>query len=543
MRLLTEVLAAALLTSSRRADLAIKLGWAAVDTLHAGTVTGLLSQAVDQAAPSETRAELQFLLAFALSQAGEDVHRQRSLLAEAVAGLASRPDLLVRALLAMAIASPLDVPQAEEVKWLNRALKALNEVDDRLMQVFVLGKAAALLVVFGDPAWREVTDRVVRITGDAPQQRREANAYWSVGLAACYAGHLPTAGRLLAKGLQAEAARENRRTGTLLRSGLALLHLLEGSWEGLAEETGVLLGEADECTPARIDLELVHGSLMLARGSLDEAAERLRSVISDVREIGAYEILPLWAAAAARAAMAQDNLAEALGALSTLTYAMKGKPYWSAACWALPWAVETWVRAGQEAEAHGLVDRAKAGLSGLDAPLAPAALSLSRGILTGSVDDLITAADLYEAVPVPYEAARARERAARSLFEAGQESAAEVQLRRALSAYDRLGAAWDHARTARLARQHGMPPTRRHGGGRRGYGTELSPQERTVAELAALGHTYKEIAAKLFISHRTVDKHMGSIMRKKGARSRAELAYRLSSDETEDESKDGKVTP
>jgi DNA-binding NarL/FixJ family response regulator len=129
------------------------------------------------------------------------------------------------------------------------------------------------------------------------------------------------------------------------------------------------------------------------------------------------------------------------------------------------------------------------------------------------------------------------------MFEAGQAPAAEVQLKRALLTYDRLGATWDHARAARLARQRGVALARRHGGGRRSYGTELSPQERAVAELAALGHTNKEIAAKLFISYGTVDKHMRSIMRKKGARSRTELAYRLASGDYADASKDGEITP
>jgi DNA-binding CsgD family transcriptional regulator len=197
---------------------------------------------------------------------------------------------------------------------------------------------------------------------------------------------------------------------------------------------------------------------------------------------------------------------------------------------------------GQEAEARRFLDRTEASLSGLDAPLAPAALSYGRGILTGSVDDLITAADFYAAVPVPYEAARARERAARSLLDAGQASAAGAQLKRALAVYDRLGASWDHARAARLARQHGVALERRYAGGRRGYGDELSPQERTVADLAAQGHTNKEIAAKLFISHRTVDKHMSSVMRKMGARSRADLAYRLASAELAGDSKDAEAS-
>jgi DNA-binding CsgD family transcriptional regulator len=542
MRLLTEVLAGAPLTSSRRGDLAIKLGWAALDTLHASAVIGPVSQALEHSTSAHQRAELQFLLALALGQAGEDLERQRGLLADAVPNLEGRPDLLAWALLAMAIVSPPGIPLAEDVKWLNRALEALNEVDDRLLQVFVLGKAGSLLVLLGDPAWRGIADRVQRITDDTPRQRREANAYYSIGLTASYAGHLLTAERLLTKGLQAAAAQENRRTEMLLRSGLAVFYLLHGTWTGLSEETAILLRELGDYALGRIDVELVSGCLALARGDLGEAGERLGTVTALVRETGAYEVLPVAAGSAVRVASARGDMAEALATLDILGDAIDAKGLWPTGCWALPSAVETWMNAGQEAEARGFLDRAEAGLSGLDAPLAPAALSYGRGILTGSVNDLITAADLYEAVPAPYEAARASERAARSLFDAGQVSAAGVQLKRALSAYDRLGAAWDHTRAARLARQHGVALARRHGG-RHSYGTELSPQERTVAELAATGRTNKEIAAKLFISHRTVEKHMGSIMRKKGARSRAELAYRLASDELADDSKDGGITP
>jgi DNA-binding CsgD family transcriptional regulator len=331
----------------------------------------------------------------------------------------------------------------------------------------------------------------------------------------------------------------------LLRSGLAVFHLLHGTWTGLPEETAILLRELSDYALGRLDVELVSGCLALARGDLDEAGERLGTVTALVRETGAYEVLPVAVGSAVRVASARGDMAGALDTLGILGHvdAMDAKGVWPTACWVLPSAVETWVNAGQRAEAHRFLDRAGAGLRGLDAPLAPAALSYGRGILTGSANGLVTAADLYEAVPMPYEAARASERGAGLLFDAGEAPAAEVQLKRALLTYDRIGATWDHARAARLARQHGIALTRRHGGGRRSYGTELSPQERTVAELAALGHTNKEIAAKLFISYRTVDKHMGSIMRKKGARSRAELAYRLASAETAGESKNGEITP
>ncbi len=55
----------------------------------------------------------------------------------------------------------------------------------------------------------------------------------------------------------------------------------------------------------------------------------------------------------------------------------------------------------------------------------------------------------------------------------------------------------------------------------------LSPRERRVLELMALGRRNKVIARELGISHRTVEIHRGRAMRKTGARSLAELLVLL----------------
>jgi hypothetical protein len=57
----------------------------------------------------------------------------------------------------------------------------------------------------------------------------------------------------------------------------------------------------------------------------------------------------------------------------------------------------------------------------------------------------------------------------------------------------------------------------------------LTPQERQIAELAAGGLTNKQIAQRLFLSHRTVGGHLHRIFPKLGVTSRAALRDALTS--------------
>jgi DNA-binding NarL/FixJ family response regulator len=57
----------------------------------------------------------------------------------------------------------------------------------------------------------------------------------------------------------------------------------------------------------------------------------------------------------------------------------------------------------------------------------------------------------------------------------------------------------------------------------------LAKREAEVARLVAAGLSNKQIGARLFISERTVDSHIRSIMNKLGFNSRAQIAVWISS--------------
>ena len=76
----------------------------------------------------------------------------------------------------------------------------------------------------------------------------------------------------------------------------------------------------------------------------------------------------------------------------------------------------------------------------------------------------------------------------------------------------------------------GAAGRRRHDRRRRGVAPLLTPHELQVARLVVGGASNRDLAAKLFISPRTVESHLTSIFRKLGVRNRQELAARAIDD-------------
>jgi DNA-binding CsgD family transcriptional regulator len=124
----------------------------------------------------------------------------------------------------------------------------------------------------------------------------------------------------------------------------------------------------------------------------------------------------------------------------------------------------------------------------------------------------------FARLDMPFEAACAQLELARSLAPGARDAAAS-EARLALTAFERIGAARHADAAARLLRQVGA------GGRSRAAGRgDLTARESEVLALLAAGLSNAEIAGRLYISRRTAEHHVASILAKLGLRRRAEAA-------------------
>lgn len=128
------------------------------------------------------------------------------------------------------------------------------------------------------------------------------------------------------------------------------------------------------------------------------------------------------------------------------------------------------------------------------------------------------ALEAHERLPQPFELGRTLLAQGSIERRAKHRAAAREALTRALELFDTLGAAlWAEKAAAELARIPGRAPS----------SGELGETERRIAELVADGLTNKEVAAKLFVTVRTVEANLTKAYAKLGVRSRTELVGRL----------------
>jgi DNA-binding CsgD family transcriptional regulator len=327
------------------------------------------------------------------------------------------------------------------------------------------------------------------------------------------------------------AARERSALGplalglSLASSGLA--------WLGDHLQAYAMAGEAVDLLDTlgyRVEPGVAHETLALecaARGRQAESLALLQRAEEVMRRTGFTEMRPHLAHAVIDCALSRGDLDQVVAVAEDQIRRHGGAGQLLEPLGVAPWLVEAYLGLGRDSDARDLARRHFELNADSRHPYIAGMVARCQGLVA---DDLEHAAAEFDRaigcqieVGDRAESGRTRLRYGMRLRRAGQRVAARAQLRDAaadFAAVDHL--AWAERAVAELAATGERVRSRR-----RPVTQALSSQETRVALLVAQGMTNREVATALFLSPKTIEHHLGSVLRKRGLRSRTELAREM----------------
>ncbi len=187
-------------------------------------------------------------------------------------------------------------------------------------------------------------------------------------------------------------------------------------------------------------------------------------------------------------------------------------------------AADQWAR-----RADGATRDRQLGIETSFARRATAAVALARGDAAEGARIALDGAARADGASAPVEAGRCRILAAKALVQAGRRAEAIAELGDAAEQLGRVGAHGYRSQAEDALLRLGGRARRRAtvtAGPEDGL-KSLTAREREVAELVHRGLTNRDIATAIFISEKTVERHLSRIFAKLGLSRRTELALRV----------------
>jgi DNA-binding NarL/FixJ family response regulator len=306
--------------------------------------------------------------------------------------------------------------------------------------------------------------------------------------------------------------------GLLLGEDAQALKLSGQEGLRLAEDTGQLNTAAQHLA----SLALVSA----IQGDAETARVRSRAALklAAAHRVGVVEARGAWALAYLDLAAGRHR--EAAARLRTAAWTGHGQGHLVIQVMATPQFVEAAVRIGEIAEAQAALAVFERWVSSTRSPDRLALAARCRALLTpqDEAEELYAEAlDLHQQGECAFERARTQLLLGGALRRARHRRSSREHLHGALETFERLGTrSWaDQARAELRASGESVRP-RQHA-----TTADLTPQQLQIARLAAAGATNREIAGRLYLSHRTVEHHLSKIFTKLEIRSRVELAKLL----------------
>ncbi|WP_153183124.1 helix-turn-helix transcriptional regulator, partial [Streptomyces sp. E5N91] len=358
-----------------------------------------------------------------------------------------------------------------------------------------------------------------------------------VGTAAIYADRLSQVRdaslRLVEQG-RSSAAPVRRCLAALMHLSLDYYHT--GRWDHtmrLAGE-GLVLCDEHGYRYFKWELQYVQAIVAAAQGKLETSEALTADIIRWAAPRGANGVQRLASHAKGLGALASGDFEAAFRHTAAVSPPGELAPHVPHAMWSGMDLVEAAIRTGrsEEAAAHATAMRESS-----MADLSPRLALLVRACeaLTTSGDDILRLFDQalasVEDGQWPFDVARVRLFYGENLRRRRATKEAREQLVAALDAFERLGAApWAKRASAELRATGYTGPAIEPA-----KSVSLTAQEWQIAKLAASGLTNKQIAERLFLSHRTVGTHLYQIYPKLGISSRTALRDALDSLAHEDD--------
>ncbi|WP_433328251.1 ATP-binding protein [Spirillospora sp. CA-294931] len=511
---LSEVLADPEISIADTNRLATKLCGYALTGLPGGALTarveGLLS---DPRLAPDVRGEVHLWFGLLLQRETGELDRGADEITQAIDLLGDQPERIVRGL--AAIAGPYlgtaSIP--EHRVSLGQVEEIIDRLPTRAPRTALLATTLGGRLIIGDPStWERIAQLPSPSEVDDPDELHHlARAFCNLADACSWIGHYSQAREFLRNGIAlAERVAAFYVVGTAEATAVRL-DWLSGRWSGLEQRIDRLV-ETYADLLLTTDLNLTRGWLATARGEWGRAEKAFRAA-------SRQHVFPVGISAAGGMAgmlLSRGEAAAAEEHVERAVTTLRNKGAWAWSGDVLPQAVDCYLATGRADAAHQLVTETTAGLKGIDAPLAHAALTSCRARLAATTDEAHQlyreAIALHQSLGLPYRTTQLTEQAG------GTDTATLDAL---AQSYTSLGATVDAARCRHRIRSTGAAtPSPR---GRRGYGTELSPREQDVARLLAGGHTNREIAQALFLSRRTVEEYVAKVRRKLNAPSRHDV--------------------
>ena len=406
----------------------------------------------------------------------------------------------------------------EAVNMFGQILAAADRFpDDADLHVVVRNGLGQSLVALGqfDQGLHQLDEVMVRVTTDATVSPQLVGLMYCAVIEACRRCFDLSRAREWTERLSRWC---ERQPGLVPYRGQCLVHRAEvlqlhGSWPDASEEVERVFRQLGE-EPTDLAAGMAHyrrGELHRLRGEYAKAEESYRKASRCGHD-------PQPGLALMRLAQGQPDAAHA-----ALRRAVDETAYRHDRLRLLPAYAEVALAVGDGPAAAETAAELRAAASERDAPMLVASaaqvdgcLALFSGDAAAALRLLREALTAWRRIGAPYDAATTRVHIAAALRALDDDDSADLELDAARWAYEQLGAGPDVARVDKLLRR---PPKAAPPGG-------LTPRETQILGLIATGASNRSIAKELFLSEKTVARHVANVFLKLGVTSRsAATAY------------------